>query len=144
MQHGSSNIAPRRLGSNPSPSATGATMSKTSVDPARLAEELAADEEVIAALRDNGDVATLVRPVDVHFEGDEEAISRLEDEAEELGWTVVEVAEEEDGLFTLWIQREQTTTDAALRGLTEEALRLEADYGLSYDGWGTVAETGPE
>lgn len=116
-------------------------MPNISVDPARLAEELAADEDVIRALRENGDVAEVVRPVDAHFEGDADAISRIEDDAEQLGWRVVEVTEEDDGQATLWLQRNQTTTDSALRGLTEDALRIEAIYGVDYDGWGTVAET---
>jgi len=114
----------------------------TPVDPERLAEELAADADVVRALRENGDVAEIVRPVDVHFEGDDEAISRVEDAAEELGWRVIEAVEEEDGLVTLWLQRDQTTTESALRALTEDALRIEAAYGVNYDGWGTAAETG--
>jgi len=116
-------------------------MTYISIDPARLAEELAADEDVVRALRENGDVAEKVRPVDVHFEGDAEAISQIEDDAEQLGWRVVDITEEDDGQATLWLQRDQTTTDSALCGLTEDALRIEATYGVGYDGWGTVAET---
>ena len=116
-------------------------MPNISVVPARLAEELAADEDVVRALRENGDVAEVVRPVDAHFEGDADAISRIEDDAEQLGWRVVDVTEEDEGQATLWLQRNQTTTDSALRGLTEDALRIEATYGVDYDGWGTVAET---
>jgi len=117
-------------------------MQTISIDPARLAEELAADHDVVRALRENGDLAEIVRPVDAHFEGDGKAMARIELAAEELGWRVVELVEEEDGLLTLWLQRDQMTTDDALRALTEDALRIEAAYGVTYDGWGTVAETG--
>lgn len=111
-------------------------------DPDRLAEELAADADVVQALRDNGDVAEIVRLVDAHFVGEAEEIGRLEDEIEALGWTIVEVTPEEDGFVTLSVQRRQAATDDALRSLTEDALRIEAAYAVSYDGWGTVAESG--
>lgn len=111
-------------------------------DPDRLAEELAADADVVRALRDNGDVAEIIRPVDAHFVGETGAIGRLEDEIESLGWTIVEVSPEEDGFVTLSVQRRQPATDDALRSLTEDALRIEAAYAVSYDGWGTVAESG--
>ncbi|MET0377150.1 MAG: ribonuclease E inhibitor RraB [Rhizorhabdus sp.] len=111
-------------------------------DPARLAEELAADADVVRELRDNGDVPDIVRPVDAHFVGEPATIAVLEGEVEALGWTIVEVNLEEDGYVTLWLQREQATTDAALRALTEDALRIEAAYDVNYDGWGTVAKSG--
>jgi regulator of RNase E activity RraB len=116
------------------------SLSDLPFDPDRLAEEIEADAEVVRALRDNGDVAEIVRPVDAHFVGEGEAIERLEEEIEDLGWTIVEVTPEDDGYVTLWVQRAQTTTDEALRALTEDALRIEAAYQVSYDGWGTVAE----
>ncbi|KRB79472.1 hypothetical protein ASE00_20435 [Sphingomonas sp. Root710] len=114
-------------------------MSDLPFDPDRLAEELAADADVVRDLRDSGDAPDIVRPVDVHFVGEAATIARLEGEIEALGWTVVEVELDDDGYVTLSVQREQTTTDAALRTLTEDALRVEAAYGVSYDGWGTVA-----
>jgi len=120
------------------------SLSDLPFDPDRLAEEIEADAEVVRALRDNGDVAEIVRPVDAHFVGEGEAIERLEEEIEDLGWTIVEVTPEDDGYVTLWVQRAQTTTDEALRALTEDALRIEAAYQVSYDGWGTVAEQSGE
>ena len=119
-----------------------AALSDLPFDAERLAEELAADADVVRALRDNGDAAEIIRPVDVHFVGEAEAIERLEDEIEDLGWTIVEIVSEDDGYVTLSVQREQATTDDALRALTEDALRIEAAYGISYDGWGTAAESG--
>lgn len=122
----------------------GAAMSDLPFDPDRLAEELDADADVVRALRENGDVPTIVRPVDVHFVGEPDEIARLEDEIEGLGWTIVEAIEEDDGFVVLSVQRRQATTDAALRTLTEDALRIEAAYGVSYDGWGTAAENGAD
>lgn len=119
-----------------------AALSDLPFDADRLAEELAADADVVRALRDNGDVAEIIRPVDVHFVGEAELIERLEDEIEDLGWTIVEMVPEDDGYVTLSVQREQATTDDALRALTEDALRIEAAYDISYDGWGTAAESG--
>ena len=121
-----------------------AALSDLPFDADRLAEELAADAEVVRALRDNGDVAEIIRPVDVHFVGEAEAIERLEEAAEALGWTIIDLIPEDDGFATLSVQRRQTTTDEALRALTEDALRIEAAYAVSYDGWGTAAESGGE
>ena len=121
-----------------------AALSDLPFDADRLAEELAADAEVVRALRDNGDVAEIIRPVDVHFVGEAEAIERLEEAAEALGWTIIDLVPEDDGYATLSVQRQQTTTDEALRALTEDALRIEAAYAVSYDGWGTAAESGGE
>jgi len=117
-------------------------MSDLPFDPDRLAEELAADADTVRALRESGDAPDIVRPVDVHFVGEAATIARLEGEIEALGWTIVEVELEEDGYVTLSVQREQATTDAALRALTEDALRIEEAYDVSYDGWGTSAESG--
>ena len=121
-----------------------AALSDLPFDADRLAEELAADAEVVRALRDNGDVAEIIRPVDVHFVGEAEAIERLEEAAEALGWTIIDLIPEDGGFATLSVQRRQTTTDEALRALTEDALRIEAAYAVSYDGWGTAAESGGE
>ena len=49
-------------------------MTTPTIDPEKLSAEIAADAEVLQALAENGDIATLVRPVDLHFKGSQEAI----------------------------------------------------------------------
>ena len=44
-------------------------MAPTPIDPQRLEAELAADADVMRSLNENGDVPTVVRPVDVRFIG---------------------------------------------------------------------------
>lgn len=109
------------------------------IDPARVEAELAADADVIRSLRENGDDPRVVRPVDVHFLGGREPILRLADAAESLGWSVAQVMDCDDGGLAIDLCRDQTTDEAAVRQLTFDALVIEQTYGLSYDGWGTMA-----
>ena len=119
-------------------------MTLPEVSPARLEEEWAADKDVLASLRENGDRSEIVRPVDVSFRGDDEALDKLEDEAAELGFEVIEREEDEDGEVCLFLMREQTTDDAAIKGLTKLCLQIEQAYDVEYDGWGCTAEDGAE
>ncbi|GGA57344.1 ribonuclease E inhibitor RraB [Sphingomonas psychrolutea] len=119
-------------------------MTLPEVSPARLEEEWAADKDVLASLRENGDRAEIVRPVDVSFRGDDEALDKLEEEAAELGFEVIEREEDEDGEVCLFLSREQTTDDAAIKGLTKLCLQIELAYEVEYDGWGCTAEDGTE
>jgi regulator of RNase E activity RraB len=109
------------------------------IDPARVDAELAADEEVLQSLRENGDVPNIARHVDVRFVGPLEAVALLEKRIGALGWRVVQRVSLEDGTEALDVQRLQTTDAAAIRELTEAALRIEGEFGVQYDGWGTVA-----
>jgi hypothetical protein len=111
------------------------------IDPQRLAAELAADADVVRSLRENGDDPTIVRPIDVRFEGDEAAVLRLRDAADAAGWTVIQIVELDEASWALDVQRAQTTDEEALRLLTVEALRIEQTFGVRYDGWGTVAQS---
>lgn len=119
-------------------------MTLPEVSPARLEEEWAADKDVLASLRENGDRAEIVRPVDVSFRGDDEALDKLEEEAAELGFEVIEREEDEDGEVCLFLMREQTTDDVAIKGLTKLCLQIEQAYDVEYDGWGCTAEDGAE
>jgi regulator of RNase E activity RraB len=118
-------------------------MTLPDVDPARLAEEWAADKDVLKSLADNGDRAEIVRPVDISFRGDDAALERLEDDAEELGFSVIEREETEDGLC-LFLGCEQSAEEAAIKALTLKCLQIEILYGVEYDGWGCTAEDGTE
>ena len=111
----------------------------STIDAARIDAEMAADAAVLDSLKLNGDVPTIRRPVDVRFVGRPENISKLQEEIATSGWRVVTTAPTDGGEIALDIQTDQTTDHAAIRGLTETALRIEAKYGVRYDGWGTVA-----
>ena len=117
-------------------------MTLPDVDQARLDAEWAADKDVLASLAANGDRAEIVRAVDVSFRGDDEALDRLEDDAEELGFAVIEREEDEDGEMCLFLGCEQTSDEAAIRALTLKCLQIELIYDVEYDGWGCTAETG--
>src|ERR1700683_1501732 len=110
----------------------------TAIDAARLASELAADADVIRSLRENGDIQSVVRPVDVRFVGDETKISNLRQKIEMAGWRIIQVVHLEDGEAALDVRRDQTTDAVALRELTETALQIEAISSVHYDGWGTA------
>jgi regulator of RNase E activity RraB len=113
------------------------------VDPARLAAEMEADADVLKALAANGDISTIARPVDLHFKGKQELIVALGDDADELGFEFVQFNEHEDGEWSVDFTLSSTIEPQVLAQLTERALEIEAAYGVDYDGWGCVAQTGP-
>jgi hypothetical protein len=114
----------------------------TEIDPDRLANELAADADVIRSLRDNGDMSSIVRPVDVRLIGSAENIRCLADGITGSEWRVVQIVDLDGGEVAADIQRDQTTEATALKALTVDALRLETKFLVRYDGWGTVAKVG--
>jgi hypothetical protein len=116
-----------------------AAMPTLPIDPERVEAEVAADADVLRSLQENGDVSSIVRPVDVRFVGSGENVGFLEQQIGTLGWHVVQRVSLDDGSEALDVQREQTTDLDAIRQLTEAALQIEAQYGVRYDGWGTVA-----
>ncbi len=118
-----------------------ADIAAVALDPDVLAETLALDAEVASSLRDSGDDPAAIRPVDLRFTGKAEAIALLEQDAAELGWVAVQAETLEDGSLALDLQREQAADDEALRDLSETALRIEAAYGVLYEGWSAPAVT---
>lgn len=116
-----------------------ADVAAVALDPDVLAETLALDAEVAASLRESGDDPAAVRPVDVRFTGTPDAVGLLEQDAGDLGWVAVQTEPLEDGSLALDLQREQSADDDALRELTETALRIEAAYGVLYEGWSAPA-----
>lgn len=112
------------------------------VDPDRLAEEWLADQDVLANLAENGDRSDIARPVDVSFRGSPDVLERLSDQAEELGFEYLDIEESDDGDPWLFLVREQCTDPEAIRALTMVCLQIEATFGVEYDGWGCVAQTG--
>jgi regulator of RNase E activity RraB len=112
------------------------------IDPARLAEELEANEEVLAALAANGDIATLPRTIDVHFKGAQEEIEQLAEDAQSLGLRFIDFGEFEDGDWAADCQVDGPVTRDALRALITRALEIELSHNVEFDGWGCPAETG--
>jgi regulator of RNase E activity RraB len=117
-------------------------VSKGTVDPQRLEEEWQADQEVLANLVENGDRPELERAVDVSFRGTPEALERLSDAAEELGFDFLDMEENEDGEPCLFLVREQRADPESIKALTVTCLQIEADYGVEYDGWGCAVQDG--
>ena len=117
-------------------------MTLPDVSPERLAEEWAADKNVLASLRENGDVPEILRAVDVSFRGSDDALDRLEESAGELGFEVIEREADEDGEMSLFLGCEQATDDASIKALTVRCLQIELLYDVEYDGWGCTAEDG--
>jgi hypothetical protein len=115
-------------------------MEADGLDRSRVEAELNADRDVIRVLREQGDVPSIRRPIDVRFVGSRAEIEQARALASADGWTEVQTVELEDGTFALDLQREQTTDEQALRDLTVQALRWEMACGARYDGWGTVAQ----
>jgi hypothetical protein len=118
-------------------------LASVTVDPVRLEAELAADAEVIASLKQNGDEASIVRPVDVRFVGQKSDLERLA-QALSRGWKIIQLIPIEGGMHALDTTHEQTTDVKVLRELTDTSLRIESVFNVRYDGWGTVATTGKE
>ena len=119
-------------------------MTLPDVDPARLEEELLADQEVLLNLVKNGDRPEIARSIDVSFRGDDDALARLEQDAETFGFTVLEREEGEDGEISLFLARAQKADPASIKALTLQCLQIELLYDLEFEGWGCMAESGEE
>ena len=114
------------------------------INPARLAEELEANEDVLMALAENGDIAALSRPIDVHFKGPQDQIEDLAEAAQSLGFRFVDFGEFEDGDWAADFQVDGPVTREALKALITRALEIEISHGVEFDGWGCAAETGTD
>jgi regulator of ribonuclease activity B len=117
-------------------------VSRAAIDPARLKQEWEADQEVLASLAENGDRPDIARPVDISFNGSQEALEKLAEESEALGFDFLEIEESEEGELCLFLVREQQTDAASIKALTETCLEIEARFGVEYDGWGCPAMDG--
>ena len=119
-------------------------MSVARIDPAHLARELEANEEVLAALAENGDVASIVRSIDLHFKGAQTNIEMLASNAETLGLRFIGFAEFEDGDWAADLQTDSTADRETMTELTRRALEIELLHDVEFEGWGCHAETGLE
>lgn len=121
----------------------------TPIDEARFEQEWEQDQELLAQLAENGDVASIVRLVDVSFVGTVKDLEPVADDAELLGFTFGQLVPDEEGdepdLWRLDLDVEQTIEPEAIRALTRKCLEIEASYsGIEYDGWGCMAVTGAD
>jgi regulator of RNase E activity RraB len=116
-----------------------AAVTLPAVDPARIEAEMAADTDVLKSLQENGDDPTIARNIDVRFVGRRKSIAILRSAIAGSDWHVVQMVSVDSRNYALDIQRHQTTDAVAIRDLTEAALRIEQQYEVRYDGWGTVA-----
>ena len=112
------------------------------IDQKRLAEEMAADEEILLDLAANGDIAELSRTIDVHFKGPQAQIEALAEAAQSLGFRFIDFGEFEDGDWAADLQVDGPVTRPALVALITRALEIEISHGVEFDGWGCQAETG--
>ena len=119
-------------------------MSVARIDPEHLAQELAANEEVLAALAENGDVPSIARSIDLHFKGPQTNIEMLAGNAEALGLRFLGFAEFEDGDWAADLQVYSTSDRDAITDLTRRALEIEILHAVEFEGWGCHAETGLE
>lgn len=117
-------------------------MTPPAIDPDKLAAEIAADADVLKALAENGDIATLVRPIDLHFKGPQDAIEALVEASEALGFEFIEFGEYEDGDIAADFIVESTVEADVMAALVKRALEIEITHGVEFDGWGCEAQTG--
>ena len=117
-------------------------MSIVKIDPAHLAQELAANEEVLAALAENGDITSIVRSIDLHFKGPQTNIEMLASNAESLGLRFLGFAEFEDGDWAADLQTDSSSDRDTITELTRRALEIEVLHDVEFEGWGCHAETG--
>nr|WP_243446048.1 ribonuclease E inhibitor RraB [Polymorphobacter fuscus] len=103
---------------------------------------MAADQEVLAELARNGDIAELPRTIDVHFKGPQDAIENLAEDAQGLGFRFIDFGDFEDGDWAADLQVDGPVTSVALKALITRALEIEISHGVEFDGWGCQAETG--
>lgn len=112
------------------------------VDQARLDAEWDADKDVLANLSANGDKAMIRRPVDVSFRGSDKDFDRLLEIASQFGFVELDREVGEDGELYLFLECEQAVDEQSIRALTKKCLQIEMLFGVEYDGWGCVAQTG--
>ncbi|WP_017672555.1 ribonuclease E inhibitor RraB [Blastomonas sp. AAP53] len=119
------------------------SMKLPKVDPARMEQEWAADQDVLRNLAENGDRAEIKRAVDVSFRGSEENLERLSEGAKTFG--LVELDREDDaegGEPYLFFERFQAVDAQSIKDLTRICLQIEMIFDVEYDGWGCEAQVG--
>lgn len=119
------------------------SMKLPKVDPARMEQEWAADQDVLRNLAANGDRASVKRAVDVSFRGPEDNLERLSEAAQTFGLTELDREEDaEGGEAYLFFERFQAVDAQSIKDLTRLCLQIEMLFEVEYDGWGCEAQSG--
>jgi hypothetical protein len=112
----------------------------TPADPKRWDDEWAANLDVLNRMQLNGDRSAVVREIDVSFRGPRENLERLAENCAEFGFRVQSLEIDDDGEPWLFIVRDQTADEGAIRALTLTYLQIENAFHVECDGWGCVAQ----
>lgn len=116
----------------------------SNIDPDYLAQEWATDDEILENMAAGGDVAHVVREVNVQFVGAVSNLNKLKNDAKKLGFSSAYV-EKDEGEWQIELQIDADTRQETIRELTRKCLEIEQDYDIDHDGWGCFAcnENGP-
>ena len=107
------------------------------VDPEYLAQEWATDDEILQSMAEGGDLAHVVREINVQFVGELANLNKLKNDAKKLGFhsAIVEQDEDdEDGGWQIELQIDADTRQETIRELTRKCLEIEVDYDVDHDG----------
>ncbi|MEM6907473.1 MAG: ribonuclease E inhibitor RraB [Pseudomonadota bacterium] len=113
------------------------------IDPTRWDEVWTADLDVLRNLKENGDIPSIPREIDVSFRGTLSALRALAGACGNFGFKVQELIEkDEEGNPWLFIVRTQTADEESIRELAVTYLQMEDTFGVECDGWGCVGQKG--
>ena len=110
-----------------------------SIDSDILAAEFAADDDVLASLKSSGDVASVVRSIDVSFRGEIDRLEALAGRLETDGFSIIDRTRTEEDTPWIFMAREQSADRSAIHALTQYCLERADEFDVTYDGWGCVA-----
>lgn len=117
-------------------------LSAIPVDEDLFRAERAADAGVMASLARNGDHPRILRKVDLRFLGAEAALQALARAAADLDLTVIQLVEAGKAGHALDLFCQSDTRVESIDALTRRALQIGSHFGVTYDGWGTLAQRG--
>jgi hypothetical protein len=110
------------------------------VDLKRWDEEWLSNLDVLNRMELSGDRLDSVREIDVSFRGPIENLKKLAENCVELGFRVQSLEADEEGEPWLFIVRDQTADEEAIRALTLTYLQIEHAFDVVCDGWGCIAQ----
>ena len=113
-----------------------------SIDPQRFEEVWAEDRDVLRNLRNNGDIPSIPRAIDVSFRGSVASLRALASACGNFGFEVQRRIEaDENGEPWLFIVRTQAADEESIRELTVTYLQIEDAFKVRCDGWGCIGQT---
>lgn len=116
----------------------------SNIDPEYLAQEWATDDEILENMAAGGDLAHVVREINVQFVGEVSNLNKLKNDSQTLGFRSA-IVENDEGEWQIELQIDADTRQETIRELTRKCLEIEQDYDIDHDGWGCFAcnENGP-